>query len=970
MRGRLGRISLFVSILVVAVFSAQLLAQVVAGSITGLVTDPTGAAVAGTTVQATNVATNVVTETETTVRGNYNFPNLPAGSYVLTVEQQGFQRATTGELVLYSGARVKIDFELVVGEVTVTVEVVSSTPLIQSTSTELGVVIEAQKVRELPLNGRDFTQLFSLQAGFGYERPDRGGINVNGVPSRGNNFLMDGVDISFGENNGIGIGAAGAGKQASAGSGQNIGVQINTVSIEALQEFKVTTGAYSAEYGRTLGSVVNLTTKSGTNTFHGTAFDFWRNDILDAAGFFPNSRNDEKSALRWNQYGVNLGGPIVPDKAFFFFNFEGAKIKAPAEVTGSVPSPFLMGQITNTDLFNFLDGLPKFNNTAIPGNPFLVQHARGEQLADDEKTFMWRIDATVGSHRLSGRANVNRQDFLTPIGPRVGSFRTFPVEFTNFTVSDYITISPTMGNEIRFGYNYNHLDRGHPDGRHKLGSPLTVGWIFGAGLSQTDEQGGIEFETTTYTIQDNFSWISGAHTLKTGFEFRYIDSIRLQSQQPFHLYNTPQDIIDDTYAGVEVVFGNPGSGFENFYNYAIYVQDDWKVSPRLQLNLGLRYEYYTVFKGPIGLQTTDVFGAQTGLREPIWGADRNNFAPRAGLIYDLTGKGNTILRAGGGISYLPAQPFDHYDMTWVGPPPAPFAPFLAPGDFPSDPTLNVPRFPLPVSFVLDIFEDPSKLPAGFKAGLDLPDPTRRDSYAQVWNLNIQHAFSNDFAVDFGYVGNRINNLFRMVQVNPLDPATDPPERIRPTLGRFRYQTYDGRNWYHAFQVSAKKRMSRYVGFDAYYTWAKGMSTTTGNRDGQDNSRLFLERGPVNTVVPHRFTLVNLFEIPYKFDSPVLNSFFSGWTLQGILGTRTGRPINVSQGTDVTKDGLRNDRPDGVSGIDPYLDGSEVTLFLNPAAFDGTTPGDADRIGTLGFNSLRGPSAFTWDALDQQVLQYK
>ena len=317
-----------------AIFIGILPAQITGGSFTGLVTDPSGAVVAAAEVVARNVATNVSSLSETTDAGYYEFPLLPAGRYVLTVQKQGFQRATTAELPEQRNA--PEDRHYAESRRGQSVDRGGErTPLVNATSQSLGVVIDSQKVTDLPLNGRTFTQLLVLQPGVSLSggNANRGGVELNGSSGLGNNWLMDGVDMSFGENNGVGMGGVG-------GSG----TVINTISVEALEEFKTTTNAFSAEYGRATGGVIALTTKSGTNDYHGTLLYFMRNDKLDANNFFANRQDLGKPPLRHNQFGGNMGGPIISEKLFFFYNYEGAIIRRGRTISGltshyRVPQP-------------------------------------------------------------------------------------------------------------------------------------------------------------------------------------------------------------------------------------------------------------------------------------------------------------------------------------------------------------------------------------------------------------------------------------------------------------------------------------------------------------------------------------------------------------------------------------------------------------------------------------------------------
>jgi len=342
---------LFVGVLI-AFSAGNLLAQITGGSIVGMVTDRGGASVANATVQATNTETHVVNKTTTSASGSYEFPLLPVGRYLLIVEAPGFQRATSDEIILRAGTKPRRDFAMGLGQVSDSVEVTATTTLMNVTNTELGVVIDTGKMRDMPLNGRDFKQLVSLQPGWnaGGCAANRGGVEVSRTPGLGSNFMLDG-DMSFRETNGVGLAAAGAS-----------GTRINTGSVEAIEEFKTVSGAFSAEYVHSVGAVINPVTKSGTNALHGTLFEFLRNDKLVANTFFSNCSGLPKPALRHNQYGANLGGPIWRDKIFFFFNYEGAKVRQERIISGNVPTPFMLSQITNPQLAKDL------NDTALHGN--------------------------------------------------------------------------------------------------------------------------------------------------------------------------------------------------------------------------------------------------------------------------------------------------------------------------------------------------------------------------------------------------------------------------------------------------------------------------------------------------------------------------------------------------------------------------------------------------------------------------
>ena len=647
--------SIVVSVLVVG--STTTTAQIAGGSIVGTVLDQTGGVQAGAKVSATNLGTNEKSESVTNAEGYYEFPLLPAGRYVLEAERSGFKRAKSVEFSLSTGTRPRIDLTLAAGEVTETVEVVSAVPLVNLTTVDLGTVIDNRKIEALPLNGRNYTQLVGLQAGV-INAPSsalggRGGLEFHGSPALGNNLLLDGVDMSFGESN------APAGDIGSGSGGR--GSLIQTVSIEAIQEFKATGSAFSAEYGRATGGVLNVTTKSGTNQFHGTLFEFFRDEGLDANSFFSNRSQLPKPPLSWNQYGGNVGGPIRRDRLFFFFNYEGARVRRAAQIVGNVPTPLLRQQVTPA-IRESMDTLPlEFTPTS---NPLIGTHRRNDARRSDENTFLSRLDVVLGRHRLAGRYSYNHQDFSIPI-LRVGDPLLFPNRFHNAVLQDTIALSSAALNEFRFGFNRSDLDRRDALFEPPYGNP---GWFeAAAGLSNGGgSQGQIHSRTSTYTVADNLTLVRGNHSFKTGFEIRAVRSSRISESGAQNFFDTLADLIADRSNAVQIAFG--GRQELSNTNYGVFVQDDWRVNPRLQLNLGLRYEYYTPLTGAYNITSSDPFGSfAASNQEGMYASDWNNFAPRLGLIVDTLGNRKLITRLGGGMTYGPPQPLLYYDMGFNDP---------------------------------------------------------------------------------------------------------------------------------------------------------------------------------------------------------------------------------------------------------------------------------------------------------------
>jgi hypothetical protein len=379
---------------------------------------------------------------------------------------------------------------------------------------------------------------------------------------------MDGVDMTFGENSASASDkAAGTevGRAAGNATGNGIGrgSLINTISVEAIQEFKATGSAFSAEYGRATGGVLNVTTKSGTNQFHGTLFEFFRNDKLDANSFFSNKAGLPKPPLRWNQFGANLGGPIRKDKLFFFFNYEGAQASQNEPQTGNVPTPLLLSMVTPAIRQN-LSLLPA--PTAPTSNPLIGFNYHNASRMNDENTFVSRGDWELGKQRLTLRYNYNHQNFSTP-NLIITSPSTFPTRFHNAEIADTATLSPAIVNEWRIGFN--RLD----EFRHDAAFQSTPDFLTVSGVGLSTAMDFLKFDSDSYTVGDNFTVIRSNHTLKTGFEIRSLRTHRFDFLNPSTTYLSLAHLIADTPDSVGLTIG--GQRKLRNTDYGFFVQDNW-----------------------------------------------------------------------------------------------------------------------------------------------------------------------------------------------------------------------------------------------------------------------------------------------------------------------------------------------------------------------------------------------------------
>jgi hypothetical protein len=928
--------------LVVSILTFTLPAQIGGGSIVGVVKDPSGGSVAGVKVVAHHQETNEERSVTTNSEGYYEFPLLAPGHYRLSAEASGFEKLRGEIFELASGTRPRIDLDLHVGSIAETVEVKATAPLINATTNDLGVVMPRERIDELPLNGRNFQDLVELQAGVvnapGSSAGSRGGISFHGSTALGTNVLLDGVDMSFGEVNG----------PASFQSAGGPSTLVNTVSVEAVQQFKSTANAYSAEYGRAGGGVLNVTTRSGTNQFHGTLFEFFRNDKLNANDFFSNLNALGKTPLRWNQYGGNFGGPIRRDRMFFFINYEGARVKRQAQVTGSVPTPALLA-LVKPAIREVLALLPAtFTPTT---NQYIGQHIRDDRSTNRDDTFLMRMDAIAGAHRLAVRDSYNNQDYtspnLSPLMPTV-----YPMRFNNAVVEDSWMLGPTAFNELRLGFNRVDLYRS-PQDYSQMPASIAV-----QGIS-TSLSNYIHFLPTTYTIADNFTLIRGAHSIKMGLELREVRSVRDQGGPPSYSYNSTTDLINDKPNSVGLSFG--GSKGLRTLNTGYFVQDDWHVSKSLQLNLGLRYEYSPPLRGGFNVQGSDPFGPFIQAQQPMFAADHNDFAPRIGIVWSPGATQRTVVRAGTGISYVMPQAIFYYDMAYINPA-LPGVASLTAADVPAQNLL----FPNILPFQQQVQANPSLLPSSFRLSRSVADYNRRDTYVGMWNLAIQRQLSDTLAVQAAYVGQRTVKLISVRPLNLVNPATGV--RQDQTLGQINFEENAANISYHALELSVNQRLWHGLNYDAYFTWSKTLgyytpdNTITFTGSGlQDPLNIRGSNGPVEGAPGKAFKNVLSYVLPgVRLANPVLRNIAGGWTLRSIIGWRSGLPFNVTSGSDLAGNGRSSGQRPDATGVDPYIEDHDTQQWLNPAAFSVTAVRAEKRFGNLGYNALIGPSAFTMD----------
>jgi outer membrane receptor protein involved in Fe transport len=1015
---------------------AGLSAQTFRGTILGTVTDPSGAVVAGAKVTAKNTGTGLERSTETSGDGSYSIPELPIGTYNVTVMQQGFHTfVASGVTVNVAGER-RVDASLKTGEITTKVEVsADQLPLVETTTNTLGGVLTAQTVQDMPVNGRDYTKLIYMNPGVAGS-PDQisdspgsyGEFSMNGARGRSNNYLLDGTDMNDGYRNDPAINEAGV-----------FGTPSTILPVDAVAELNVLSN-FEPEYGRNAGAVVNIVTKSGTNALHGSAGEYFRNSALDARNYF-NIASQPKAPFHNNQFGASLGGPIVKDKTFFYADYEGQRepvgVVTVANVpnTGSGPNGQLApGDASNPVIAQLLARHPWPAPNLPTGQASVVSPS-----FNDLTSFIAKIDEQFNpSNTLTGRYffGDSIQSFplaLTASGGQLPGFNTFtPTRVQLVSISYTHTIGSNKVNELRYGWNRfaegffpgdqnfhpssiglcNASDVSQCSGGGPFDSGMPIVLVSGfAQLGSTSSVPRHRFDTNNQVL-DNFSWKLNKHDVKLGVDFH-----RTSIQQYFDKYFRGRLKFNGDATGdplTDFLAGNVDSGFQYFgnslrhtheNNFGFYVQDSFRPTQRLTINYGLRWDYFGVVKEKNNLLSniTSVSPApgtgtftltqvgQPGLSS-LYNPDKKDFAPRISAAWDVTGKGKTVIRAGFGMFY------DSFSQDMVlGH--LPYAPFFDPGpaynNFGPQPILSTGAVGGPIVSGVPVYG--ATTTCGYECDAFGFDRNIKSPYMENYNLNIQQQISNKAVIQVGYVGSQGHRLWRFfdisqpseAQINAADVACGCIEDFgvdaRPLNGN-PYGAYyvlqensTGKSNYNAIQTSFRVTGWHGVTSIVNYVWSKSLDNSSDGEDFEpnaaqpnDSTRPWLEYGPSNFNVPHRFTWNFSYDLPNRGGS--MQKLKNGWGLNSILTLQSGQPfhLNYNFWDDYSGSGNAFDRPDVVGPIvyhkrDPYnyldLSSFAIPCTVNVAAASGLASDcqiGTRHFGNMGRNSLSGPTFKEWN----------
>ncbi len=1052
--------------------------QVDTGSLTGQVTDTQGAVIANARVVLTNQTTNISIEITTNSDGYYTFTGLRPSLYTIQVSQSGFAQQTRKDFELNVGQKMRSDFELGVGTATANVEVTSdSQATLQRDDATLGNVVDNRRISTLPLPQRSWDDLIVQVAGTqadpyteqsgGTASGRTGSVNVHGVRSLQNNFILDGQD-----NNSISTNV------------QEFSTQVSRPSIDSLGEFKVITAQYSAETGRSAGGVISATTKSGTNNFHGLAYEYLRNRVFDANDFFSNRLGRAKPQRVQNQFGGNIGGPIWKNKAFFFADYErtmirqgvlriasvplaiekagdfSARLGTPVTVGGAqipifncngTPSGQFVrtGQIFNPNsrtlcpnpAFNpatapSLTNLPYFPQpyvgnivstidpvsarfAALYPNPTLGgtsnNFARTPTLTDDADRFTTRIDYSIDSkHSIFGRYVYSKRDRFVPgffggvaDGTDTSAWGLTTVKTNAFLTGWNYSISSNIFNQFRFGLNFadatstqepanegnsSSFIKGSPD-VNQGGIPAIVIAGFSPRLGSPDFLPKFQ-KSKQFQFTNNTSVLTGQHTFRFGTDIMaplkldYIDVPGTRGRFDFAAAYTSYLGVSGTgnplaefLAGtpINVLLTNAGVVEQRRYMYSFFGQDDWKITPKLTVNIGLRYDFGSPsyeeknklanFDPVKALAATDQTQALASLNLAKDGSlesrslikpDRNNFAPRFGFAYSATDK--LVIRGGYGMYFNLLDRIGSEDQIALNPPN--IINFNtrtdAPGSAVAGVTLNG---GLPANLL-----NPNNISIR-NIQVRAANPNAVTPYIQQMSIGMQYQLSNNWMVEANYVHTKGTKLYTLRDLNqPLPNVAN--SRPFSQFGLVEYRDDNGVSKYDAFETTLDKRFSNGYTIRAAFTHSQSKDnsgehlTSGGSSSFPDNARnLSNWYGFSDFDVRNRLVINGIWELPFGkgkqfFQNGVAAAILGGWDITGSLNTRSGRPFTVNQSGDPLRLGSLTTTLADLTG-NPTLANPNVDGWFERTAFQPLT-GTTTRFGIQPRNSLRGPNFTSLD----------
>lgn len=965
-------------------------AQLPVGSIAGSVGDASGAVVPGANVTATNRETGLVRSTVTSSTGRYVLPALPVGGYDVKAEAPAFAGQNRQNVVVTIGQETALNFALSVGSVAEAVTITADVPLVETTTGALGGLVDEQRVQELPLNGRNFNELVLLQAGINIHKQTSttsstgAGLvfSSNGAPIRSNFMTLDGANL------------------ASAEGLTGVSVTGSMLGIDGIQEYRVITNSFPAEYGMTMGSQITVATKSGTNRLRGSLFEFLRNNKTDARNFFDrqNKPTDPRNPdFRRNNFGGSVGGPISKDKTFFFMTYEGNRERLGVTKTLNTPTAavrndgFLVPTV-NPAIKPYLNLYPLPTETlAGRADVGIFSYIFRQPTREDfgqarvDHTFSEK-DSFFSRYTISDTSITDSAE-QWPGFPRFGNSRG---QF--LTIAESHTFTPVVLNQVRasFSRTFGRFDsptiedpalefiQGKGLGSLAPGSNVTS---IGPGTPW------IVFNQNLYTVSNDVYWTRGSHGLKFGTLINR-----------YHVFTEPTTARRGGYTFANLAaflqanpnqFSSetPGSNtYRHFawYTLGFYAQDDWRVTSRLTLNLGLRYETHTSVdeQNGRGAHFNDLAKDANPTVGPALfdGEPEKNFGPRFGFAWDVQGNGKTAVRGGFGVLYDIANMAASAQVSATGQPP-----------LSSRSTIQTPQFAV-------AFPRPVIPPNAAGRGIRVTDYHLQQPHMLHYNFTVERQLPAGFSISTAFVATRGINIYQTREGNPTVPqgipqngtcvarpastpyVLDGPKcwlgnnldpRLNSNWLETEFKTAGGDSWYNGFQMSIQKRMSKGLMMQSSYSFSKALDTTQGQKGGEaggggsntgtDPDNPGVDKGAADVDTRHNWTLNALYSLPVPELKGIAGAVVSGWRLGGIFSARSGLPFTplLSGNRSRSLVGSTNaDRPDiapGRKASDIVLGGPD--LYFDPTAF---MLQPAGYLGNAPRNFLQGPGQVNLD----------
>lgn len=950
------------------------LAQTESATILGRITDQSGAVVIGAEVEIRNVDTNFAIVSATNPDGLYTVPSLHPGHYVISVRKAGFKTVSVTQLDLNVQDNVVRNFVLQVGSSAESITVTAEGENINTTDATVSTVVDRNFAENLPMNGRSFQTLIQLTPGVvltGYDNHDNGQFSVNGQRAASNYWMVDGVGAN------IGIGASvyslGNGLSGSVGSFSALGGTNSLVSIDAMQEFRIQTSVFAPEFGRTPGGQISIVSRSGANQFHGTLFDYFRNDVLDANDWFATRNGLPKPQERQNDFGGTLSGPIIRDRTFFFFSYEGLRLRLPEIAQALVPD-IAARQSAIPAMQPYLNAFP----LPTPGAP--DNTATG--IAQFNASFSNRASLDAYSlrldHKLTDKVSVFARYNYSPSslvqrGTSGGSLNSvFPTNITTQTSTAGVvwTVSPNTVNDLRFNYSrtnssaYAYLDGlggAVPLTSLPFPGPFTakdsdlfipvlglhpIGLLLGPQGNNVQRQ---------INLVESLSRQQGAHSFKFGVDYRrltpFLGNPAYEQEALF------RNVSSFASGNVFVSFITSGkSGTIDFNNLGAFAQDTWRVNPRLTMTYGLRWDVDFAPYTKLGYIAVTGFNLNDLSQLALAPAGTspfqtrfNNFAPRVGVAYQLSQSPSwqTVVRGGFGVFYDLATS-EVGNNAYFGVYPFGALSESVGGTFPLSPAASAPP---PIS------RDNTA-----SSGVYAFDPNLKLPYTLQWNFAMEQALGSQQTISASYIGSAGRRLLQTASVNNPNANFASAQLIANSA------TSD----YDALQVQFQRRLSHGLQALASYTWSHSIDTASAGSLYGDTANALLpsiinnNRASSDFDIRNAFTIGTTYEVPTHSGNRLASALIGGWSVQNVFQARSATPVTVfDQEFFFIRNAYAEIRPDVVPGQSFYLYGSQYPggKAFNPAAF---TPvpsdpnGNATRQGEMPRNALRAFGIWQWD----------